>query len=184
MEPNDDAAELTFTVRDGLSFSDGTPVLPSSFQRGWETASDPDFAGDYSYLFSFIEGGQEKLDGAADTISGVEVDDDAMTITVTLVGAVRQLPRRDRLPQFVPMPEAVDELRDQNEWENGLMIGNGPFMMDAPRNDQEIVARAQPRVGRHPVRRGTRPAGAAVPRQAHVPGLGRRRHRVQRLRGR
>ncbi|HKH05335.1 MAG TPA: ABC transporter substrate-binding protein, partial [Acidimicrobiales bacterium] len=62
-ESNEDATVWTFTIRDGLSFSDGTPVLPSSFVRAWERASDPEFAGDYSYLFSFIEGGQEKLDG-------------------------------------------------------------------------------------------------------------------------
>ena len=65
-ESNDDATEWTFTIRDGLTFSDGEPVLPSSFQRAWERASDPDFAGDYSYLFNFIEGGAEKLDGTAD----------------------------------------------------------------------------------------------------------------------
>jgi oligopeptide transport system substrate-binding protein len=138
-ESNDDASEWTFTVRDGLSFSDGTPVLPSSFQRGWETASNPDFAGDYSYLFSFIEGGQEKLDGTADTISGVEVDDDAMTITIKLSAPYANFPAVIGFHTFAPMPEAVDELADQNEWENGLMIGNGPFMMEAPRNDQEIV---------------------------------------------
>ena len=138
-ESNNDASEWTFTVRDGLSFSDGTPVLPSSFQRGWETASDPDFAGDYSYLFSFIEGGQEKLDGAADTISGVEVDDDAMTITLTLSAPYANFPAVIGFHTFAPMPEAVDDLADQNEWENGVMVGNGPFMMDAPRNDQEIV---------------------------------------------
>ena len=138
-ESNDDASEWTFTVRDGLSFSDGTPVLPSSFQRGWESASNPDFAGDYSYLFSFIEGGQEKLDGTADTISGIEVDDDAMTITLTLSAPYANFPAVVGFHTFAPMPEAIDDLADQNEWENGLMIGNGPFMMDAPRNDQQIV---------------------------------------------
>jgi ABC-type transport system substrate-binding protein len=40
---------------------------------------------------------------------------------------------------FYPMPEAVDELTDQNDWENQAMIGNGPFKLDAPRTEQEIV---------------------------------------------
>ncbi len=65
-ESNEDATVWTFTIKDGLTFSDGEPVLPSSFVRGWERASNPDFAGDYSYLFSFIDGGAEKLDGTAD----------------------------------------------------------------------------------------------------------------------
>ncbi|MGH9231108.1 MAG: ABC transporter substrate-binding protein, partial [Acidimicrobiales bacterium] len=77
-ESNEDGSVWTFRIRDGLTFSDGEAVLPSSFERAWERASDPAFAGDYSYLFSFIEGGQEKLDGAADSIAGIEADDEAM----------------------------------------------------------------------------------------------------------
>ena len=62
-EPNEDATVWTFTIREGQQFSDGEAILPSTFQRSWERASDPDFAGDYSYLFNFIEGGAEKLAG-------------------------------------------------------------------------------------------------------------------------
>jgi oligopeptide transport system substrate-binding protein len=137
-ESNEDATEWTFTIREGLTFSDGTDVLPSSFVRGWERASDPDFAGDYSYLFSFIEGGQEKLDGEADELAGVEADDEAMTLTVGLSAPYSNFPYVAGFQLFMPMPEAVDELDDQADWENGLMIGNGPFMLDAPRTDEEI----------------------------------------------
>jgi ABC-type oligopeptide transport system substrate-binding subunit len=136
---NDDATEFVFHIREDLTFSTGEDVLPSSFVRGWERASDPDFAGDYSYLFTFIEGGAEKLDGSADTISGVEADDEEMTLTVTLAEPYANFPAVAGFQLFMPMPSEVDELEDQNEWEQGIMIGNGPFMMDAPANDQEIV---------------------------------------------
>jgi oligopeptide transport system substrate-binding protein len=136
---NDDATEFVFHIREGLTFSDGEEVLPSSFVRGWERASDPDFAGDYSYLFTFIEGGAEKLDGTAETISGVEADDDEMTLTVTLAEPYANFAAVAGFQTFMPMPDDVDELTDQSEWERGIMIGNGPFMMEAPANDQEIV---------------------------------------------
>src|SRR5918994_7748385 len=126
-ESNEDATEWTFTVREGLSFSDGTPVLPSSFTRAWERASDPDFAGDYSYLFSFIEGGQEKLDGEAETISGVTADDEAMTLTVRLSAPYGNFAYVAGFQLFFPMPSAVDDLTDPTEWENGLMIGHRPY---------------------------------------------------------
>lgn len=138
-EPNDDATEWTFQIRDDLRFSDGTPVLPSSFERAFERASDPDFAGDYSYLFTFIEGGEEKLDGDADTISGIEADDDAMTLALTLSAPYSTFDAVVGFKLFAPMPEAVDELDDQNDWERGLMVGNGPFMLDSPWNDQGAV---------------------------------------------
>jgi ABC-type transport system substrate-binding protein len=58
-ESNDDATVWTFHIRDGQEFSNGEAIVPSSFVRGWERASDPDFAGDYSYLMNFIQGGAE-----------------------------------------------------------------------------------------------------------------------------
>jgi oligopeptide transport system substrate-binding protein len=131
-ESNDDATEWTFTIREDLHFSDGSDVLPSSFVRAWERATEPDFAGDYSYLFSFIEGGQEKLDGEADTITGVEADDEAMTLTVTMSAPYANFAAVAGFKLFHPMPDAVEELEDQNEWETGEMIGNGPFMLESP----------------------------------------------------
>ncbi|MGH9247879.1 MAG: peptide ABC transporter substrate-binding protein [Acidimicrobiales bacterium] len=131
-EVNDDATAWTFQIREGLTFSDGTPVLPSSFARAVELGSDPDFAGDYSYLYGFVEGGQEKLDGEADTVSGIEADDDAMTITYTLSAPYANFDAVAGFKVFHPMPEAREELDDQNDWETGEMIGNGAFMLDEP----------------------------------------------------
>jgi oligopeptide transport system substrate-binding protein len=136
-EPNDDGTVWTFTIREGVEFSDGEAVLPSSFVRGWERAAD--LAGDYSYLLTFIDGGTERLEGTADTISGVVADDDAMTLTVTLDKPYSNFDAVAGFQLFMPMPSAVEELADQNDWENGIMIGNGPFVMEEARTDEEIV---------------------------------------------
>jgi ABC-type oligopeptide transport system substrate-binding subunit len=138
-ESNDDATEWTFTIKEDQKFSNGEAVLPSSFKRAWERASDPDFAGDYSYLMNFIEGGAEKLDGAANELAGVTADDENMTLTVRLSAPYSNFATVAGFQLFMPMPSAVDELTDQTEWENGLMIGNGPYKLEKPRTDQEIV---------------------------------------------
>jgi ABC-type oligopeptide transport system substrate-binding subunit len=138
-ESSDDAITWTFTIKEGLTFSDGEEILPSSFVRAWERASDPDFAGSYSYLFNFIDGGAEKLDGAAETISGVVADDEAMTLTVTLDAPYANFAYIAGFQLFFPMPSAVDALTDQTQWENGMMIGNGPYKLESPRTDQQIV---------------------------------------------
>ncbi|MEX2292590.1 MAG: ABC transporter substrate-binding protein [Acidimicrobiales bacterium] len=137
--PNEDATEFVFTIKDGLEFSNGEPVLPSSFSLAWERASDPDFAGDYSYLFNFFDGGAAKLDGTAETISGVVADDEAMTLTTTLSAPYANWPTVAGFQLFYPMPASVADLADQNEWENGLMIGNGPYMLDAARTPETTV---------------------------------------------
>ena len=144
-EANDDATVWTFKVRKGLQFSNGEKVLPSSFARAWERASDPDFAGVYSYLMTFIKGGAEKLDGKADTLEGVEADDDAMTLTVTLAAPYSNFDAVAGFQLFFPMPKAVEELDDQTQRDNGMMVGNGPFMLDKPRSDTEIVLVRNPK---------------------------------------
>ncbi len=138
-EANEDATVWTFTIKDDQFFSDGEQVVPTSFQRAWERASDPEFAGDYSYLMGFIDGGNEKLAGEADTISGIEADDEAMTLTVTLDAPYSNFDAVAGFQLFFPMPSAVEDLESQADWENGIMIGNGPYVMAEPRTDEEIV---------------------------------------------
>jgi ABC-type oligopeptide transport system substrate-binding subunit len=136
-EPNEDATVWTFTIREGLQFADGEPILPSTFVRSWERASDPDFAGDYSYLFNFIAGGAEKLAGDAETISGLVADDEAMTLTVTLSAPYSNFDAVAGFQLFFPVPAAADE--NPADYENDLMVGNGPYTLETPRTDEEIV---------------------------------------------
>ena len=136
-EANDDATVWTFKIREGQTFSDGEEILPSTFQKSWERASDPDFAGDYSYLFNFIKGGAEKLDGTADTLAGVEADDENMTLTVTLSAPYSNFDAVAGFQLFFPVHSSA--LEDPAAYENGMMIGNGPFMLESPRTEQEIV---------------------------------------------
>jgi oligopeptide transport system substrate-binding protein len=134
-EANDDASVWTFTIRDGQTFAGGEEILPSTFQKSWERSAD--LAGDYSYLLGFIDGGSERLDGTADTISGIAVDDDAMTLTVTLDAPYSNFPAVAGFQLFMPVPkEAIDA---GAEWENGLMFGNGPYKESAARTDEEIA---------------------------------------------
>jgi oligopeptide transport system substrate-binding protein len=134
-EANDDASVWTFTIREGQTFAGGEEILPSTFVNSWERAAT--LAGDYSYLLGFIDGGAERLDGSAETISGIAADDEAMTLTVTLDAPYSNFPAVAGFQLFMPVPqEAIDAGAD---WENQPMFGNGPYKMEAARNDQEIV---------------------------------------------
>jgi oligopeptide transport system substrate-binding protein len=134
-EANDDASVWTFTIRDGQAFAGGEAIVPSTFKKSWERAAA--LAGDYSYLITFIEGGEAALDPASDhTISGVVADDDAMTLTVTLSAPYSNFPAVAGFQLFMPVPaEAIEAGAD---WENGVMFGNGPYKMEEARTDQVI----------------------------------------------
>jgi ABC-type transport system substrate-binding protein len=133
-EANDDASEWTFTIREGQTFDSGEEILPSTFVNSWERAAD--LAGDYSYLLGFIDGGTERLDGTADTISGLAADDEAMTLTVTLDAPYSNFPAVAGFQLFMPVPqEAIDAGED---WENQAMFGNGAYKLEAPRTDELV----------------------------------------------
>ncbi len=133
-EANDDASVWTFKIREGQTFAGGEEILPSTFQKSWERAAD--LAGDYSYLLGFIDGGSERLDGTADTISGIKADDEAMTLEVTLDAPYSNFPAVAGFQLFMPVPkEAIEAGAD---WENQVMFGNGPYKLESARTDQEI----------------------------------------------
>ena len=134
-EANEDATVWTFTIKEGLQFADGEAILPSTFQRSWERAAD--LAGDYAYLLNFIDGGRERLAGEAETISGVVADDEAMTLTVTLDAPYSNFDAVAGFQLFFPVPEAADEAGDN--YDNESMVGNGPYTLESPRSDEEIV---------------------------------------------
>ena len=135
VEANADASVWTFHIREGAQFSDGEEINASTFQASWERAAD--LAGDYSYLITFIDGGSERLDGTADTISGVDADDASRTLTVTLAAPYSNFDAVAGFQLFMPVPEAATAAGA--EWENGVMVGNGPYAMEAARTDEEIV---------------------------------------------
>lgn len=139
-EANDDATEYTFKIKDGMEFSDGTPVLPSSFKAGWERAGSKELASPYGYLIDYVKGGSTLQDGSATTLDSIEADDDAMTLKVTLESANADFPSIVSHPFFSPANKAdLEKVGNTTGWgTKGLTVGNGPFKLDTA-NEQEVV---------------------------------------------
>ena len=138
VESNEDGSVWTFTIKEGMVFSNGEEILPSTFKRSWERAAA--LAGDYSYLMQFIEGGAEALETPGTELTGVVADDEAMTLEVTLAEPYSNFDAVAGFQLFYPMPEeAGDKDAPVADYENGVMIGNGPYAMESARTDEEIV---------------------------------------------
>ncbi len=132
-EANEDATVWTFTLRDDAVFSNGDPVLPSDFVTAWNRVVDPDLASEISYHFAPIQGANEVLEGEAEEITGLEADDEARTLTVTLTDPFWDFADVVSHTVFSPVPTSeVEALDDQADWESGVMVGNGPFIMAEP----------------------------------------------------
>ena len=54
-EYNDDATQITFHLREGLKYSDGSPMTAENFRYAVERTCDPDVLGEYqSILFEIV----------------------------------------------------------------------------------------------------------------------------------
>ncbi len=141
-EANDDSTVWTFTLRDDVTFSNGEPVTPTTFKRSWERALNPDLASTLGYHFLPIEGAQAYSEGEAEEISGVVANDDENTLVVTLADPLSDWPAVVSHTVFSPVPEeaysatTADEI---NQWERGIMIGNGPYAMAEPWQANEVI---------------------------------------------
>ena len=137
---NANASEFTFTIKKGLVFSNGDPVLPSSFKYAWVRNGQKSLASPYGYLINFIKGGADLQAGKVTNLdSSITADDTAMTLKVTLEQPFADFPAVVTHTFWMPLPEKeVSKLTDQTQWDKGLMIGNGPFMQDKPKSATEI----------------------------------------------
>ena len=67
VETSDDGLDYTFTLREGVEWSNGDPVTSQDFRYAWLRAMNPDTAGQYSFIIAdFIEGGSEFAAGDAE----------------------------------------------------------------------------------------------------------------------
>jgi ABC-type transport system substrate-binding protein len=131
-ESNDDATVWTFTLKDDVTFSNGDPVTPTDFKRSWERVLDPDLASEINYHFLPIQGAAEVIDGTATELTGVVPDDDANTLEVRLTDPLSDWPDIVSHTVFSPVPREAYEAEDFTRWERGVMIGNGPYKMSEP----------------------------------------------------
>ncbi|MBW3651656.1 MAG: ABC transporter substrate-binding protein [Actinobacteria bacterium] len=139
-ESNDAGDEWTFQLREGVTFHNGDPVLPSDFKFAWERVVNPEFASDLAYHLDPIVGSDAVADGETTELEGVVADDDAMTLTVSLQFPYSTFPASVSHSVFSPVPkDVVEALDDQSQWERDVMIGNGPFKMSEPWADERSI---------------------------------------------
>ncbi|RPF25979.1 oligopeptide transport system substrate-binding protein [Georgenia muralis] len=119
----EDSQTYTITLKDGWTFTDGSPVTANSFVDAWNYTALLSNAQNNSYFFEGIEGFSYDEDSE---LTGLEVVDD-LTFTVTLKQPEADFPLRLGYTAYYPLPEVAFE--DMEAFGENP-IGNGPYMMD------------------------------------------------------
>ena len=94
----DGTVTYTYTLRDGLKWSDGQDLTAGDFAFAWKRAASAALAADYGYMFGVIKGYPDEL--------AVEAADNK-TLTVTLNNAVAYWNELMAFPAYFPVREDV-----------------------------------------------------------------------------
>jgi oligopeptide transport system substrate-binding protein len=121
---SEDSQNWTVKIREGLTFSDGTPLTAQSFVDAWNYGANPTNAQGSSYFFDNIQG--FALEGDVPALSGLKVVDDT-TFTVALSAPEADWPLRLGYSAYSPLPESAYE--DMEAFGENP-VGNGPYMLD------------------------------------------------------
>ncbi|MDW5298534.1 MAG: ABC transporter substrate-binding protein [Sedimentibacter sp.] len=79
---SDDKLTYTFTLKDGIKFSDGSDLTTEDVAFTYETIAHPDYNGPRAYAVSSLVGYEQFHSGASDTFEGIKIIDDK-TISFT-----------------------------------------------------------------------------------------------------
>jgi len=106
-----DGKTYTFTLRKGMKYSDGTPIKASDFPYSIERLFKLDSGG--APFFESIVGATDYADGKADTISGIQANDQTGQIVVNLEQSSGTFLNEVALMFAAPVPQSTPLDKDQ-----------------------------------------------------------------------
>lgn len=130
----DGTVTYTYTLRDGLTWSDGEPVTANDFVFAWNRAASVELAADYGYMFEVVDGyadiWETDADGNAvnpDAKLNVQAPDEK-TLVVTLSNAVSYWNELLAFPTYYPVREDVVA---NEAWatDPSTYVSNGPYTL-------------------------------------------------------
>jgi oligopeptide transport system substrate-binding protein len=128
---SEDGLTYTFTMRDGIKWSNGEPVTSQDFKYAWLRALDPDTAGQYAYIIStFVEGAADynEGNGSPDDVA-VDAPDDK-TLVVTLASPSPFWLGLTSFYTYYPQNQRFVEERGERYAQSAHnLIYNGPYIL-------------------------------------------------------
>mgnify|MGYP000873187677 CR=1 FL=1 len=123
-ETSEDGLTWTFTLKEGLKWSNGDPLTAKDFVYSWNRAVNPDTAADYAYM----------LGGIATNDDGtlkVSASEDGLKLTVELAAPCAYFLDLAAFPTFYPVHQATVEAAPGFKDADGKVLDAGAWATDA-----------------------------------------------------
>ena len=130
----DGTATYTYTLVDGLKWSDGKDLTAKDFEFAWKRAASSALGADYGYMFEVVKGYPDEL--------AVEATDDK-TLVVTLNNDVSYWNELLAFPTFLPVRE---DIVASEAWATApeTYVCNGPYTMTGWNHNSVITLTKNP----------------------------------------
>jgi oligopeptide transport system substrate-binding protein len=143
---SEDGLTYTFTLRDGIKWSNGDPVTSQDFKYAWLRVLDPDTASQYAYIIStFVEGAADYNEGNGDP-EGVAIEaPDDKTLEVKLASPSPFWLGLTSFYTYYPQNQKfVEEQGERYAQSADALIYNGPYILTEfnPTNGVTLVKNA------------------------------------------
>ena len=149
VENEDGTVTYTYTLREGLKWSDGQPVTAGDFEFAWKRAASVELAADYGYMFEIVDGYADVWDTDAD---GNPVNPDAelnvkalddKTLEVTLANSASYWNELLAFPAYFPVREDVVA---NEAWatDPSTYVCNGPYVITDWKHNSVITMEKNP----------------------------------------
>lgn len=157
---SEDGMTYTFTLKDGLKWSNGDKLDANDFVYSWNRAADPDTGADYGYMFAPIKGYAEMVetDEAGNlvnpdaTLYGVTASEDGKTLTVELESPCAYFMDLCAFPCYFPVHQASVEAADVNGDNPGAwalepgenFVCSGPYVLTGWNHESSMTYEKNP----------------------------------------
>ena len=140
---SDDGLTYTFTLKDGLKWSDGSDLTAEDFVYSWKRAADPKTGCEYSYMLDVIAGYEEAQAGNPDALQVSAPD--AKTIVVRLTAPCAYFLNLTAFTTYRPVKQSVVEAEANWETNPGAwaqeagFVTSGPYTLESWKHDESMV---------------------------------------------
>ncbi len=141
-EVSEDGKTYTFTLRDGLKWSNGEALDASDFEYSWKRLAAPETAADYSYLCEMFDSFDYE-NGLSD--DAVVASEDGKTLTVKLSAVCPYFLDLCAFPSFFPVYEEEVEASKTAENPAGTwaqeagFVSNGAYTLASWNHDSDMT---------------------------------------------